>query len=100
MGNEQIRCIAHISRIAARATRPSLAKPLAGCPFIPHSNFRLIQGGKFDCEGNGDFNPGASPALVTSFSQNISRSAGENRIGRKPFLYRGGGKSILTQSPE
>jgi hypothetical protein len=80
--------------------KAKFAKPLADCPFIPRSNFRLIQGGKFVRGGNGVFNPGACPALVASFSQNISRSAGENRIGRKPFLYRGRGKSILTQSPE
>ena len=43
---------------------------------------------------------GASRGLVESLSRDISRSTGEDRIGPKPFLYRGRGKSILTQSPE
>jgi hypothetical protein len=43
---------------------------------------------------------GASRAIVESLSSNISRSTGEDRIGRKPFLYSGRGNSILTQSPE
>ena len=46
------------------------------------------------------FGTGASRALVESLSRNISRSTGEDRIGRKPFLYRGRGNAILTQSPE
>jgi hypothetical protein len=48
--------------IAARAARPSLAKPLTDCSFIPRSHFRLIQGSKFDREGKCVYNPGASPA--------------------------------------
>ena len=32
------------------------------------------------------FGIGAIPALVESLSRNISRSTGEDRIGRKPFL--------------
>jgi len=43
---------------------------------------------------------GASRAIVESLSRNISRSTGEDRIGRKPFLYRGRGNAILTQLPE
>ena len=46
------------------------------------------------------FGIGVGPARVESPSRNISRSTGEDRIGPKPFLYRGRGNSILTQSPE
>jgi hypothetical protein len=71
---EQIRCFAHIS----------------------------LQGGKFDCEDKGAFTHWnwSQRRRVESLSRNISRSTGEDRIGRKPFLHRGRGKSILTQSPE
>jgi hypothetical protein len=71
-------------------------------PFIPCSNFRFIQGGQFDCEGKCVCYPlELEPApRAESRSRNLLRSTGEDRIGRKPCLYRGRGNSVLTQSPE
>gem|GEM_PF-4971371 len=85
--------------------KAGLAKFLADCPFIPCANFRFIQGGKFDCEGKGVFtlwNWSRPLARGIAFAQyiTISRSTGEDRNGRKPFLQRGRGDSVLTQSPE
>jgi hypothetical protein len=93
-------CTYLADRGALHKTKLGLAFGLS--PFDPCLNFRLIQGGKFAFEGKAVFtlwNWRQQGARGIAFAQ-LSRSTGEDRIGQKPFLHRGSGKSILTQSPE
>jgi hypothetical protein len=93
----------HRTYFADRGALQGQAWPsLSPIPFIPCSNFRFIQGGKFDCEGKDVFTlwNWSQPRDRGIAFAHISRSTGEDRIGRKPFLYRGRGNAILTQLPE
>jgi hypothetical protein len=71
-----------------------------GRSLYPTLQFSVYSRRQFDCEGKGTLWDWSHPRARGIAFSHISRSTGEDRIGRKPFLYRGRGNAILTQSPE